>query len=778
MINCLEKFGPLLLSRGYDIVPILKNTKRPGVKNWNKLKATKEMIPGWVASGHTGVGILAEKTPACDIDCLNREMTLFMIKEINELVGESPHRVGLRPKALIAFQASKPFRKLASKIYFDKEGKKNQVEILGIGNQWVSHAIHPDTNGSYKWSQDLSEINRADLPELDEEKAKEIIKVFEEECVKRGWIPANQAGALAVQPIDVDPNKPPPAPPSSNTPPFEAQTRCDLSNERMEKDWLDKLNASDMDYGAWSEVGMAICHQTQGSDEGYNMWLRWSEKSPLHDEKCKGTSMAIKWKSFVEAPGKSVTFRSVIKRVRDARMEKDPETEFLNRYVYIEENDCVHDLYGPQEKYNPPIKNFKTRNAGITVTYDIPDGTKDEPDRTKSKTFKVADLWVAHSDKKSVAGLIYTPSSGKTGSRIVKDLGDEYLNTFRMPEFPRPEDGTREHLGVFFDHMEYLFPDSNEREWFIDWMALNIQHPENRCKVTPLHIAPHHGLGRGWIVELMSKLLGQWNCKKAKMTQVSGGSQYNGYMYKSLLCCIEEVHESGKRFEISDNIRDILTENFLDINLKYGFNGTVQVFTNFFFMSNNIDALAIDDKDRRINVFLCDAEPREDVYYDQLYKWSKGRANGAGGYEVPNENICALWWYLMERDLGKLQWKRSMKSASRTEMIKNSQSDVEEAFLDFLEEPEWPVMTLENIKKAVAELMEDDSYCHANNYSGQIKKLVQKHCKKWGTQIRIDGGKSKKYRLWVVCVSPELQCKSNEKEVKNYLRSQYGLSQW
>ena len=50
--------------------------------------------------------------------------------------------------------------------------------------------------------------------------------------------------------------------------------------------------------------------------------------------------------------------------------------------------------------------------------------------------------------------------------------------------------------------MDYLFPIAAERDWFISWIAFNLQRPETRCKVTPLCtsrwlMAP----GRGWLVD-------------------------------------------------------------------------------------------------------------------------------------------------------------------------------------------------------------------------------------------------------------------------------------
>ena len=120
----------------------------------------------------------------------------------------------------------------------------------------------------------------------------------------------------------------------------------------------------------------------------------------------------------------------------------------------------------------------------------------------------------------------------------------------------------------------------------------------------------------------MNRLLGNWNCKKTKMSTLSGESsagQYQDFMNNSLLCCIEEVREGNKRYGVTDSIRDYLTEDNLEINSKYGRKQTQQVYTNFLFNSNQVDALTLTAEDRRINVFKTLDGPKDSDYYDRLY---------------------------------------------------------------------------------------------------------------------------------------------------------------
>jgi hypothetical protein len=72
-----------------------------------------------------------------------------------------------------------------------------------------------------------------------------------------------------------------------------AQRPLDLTPEAVDA-VLEKWPAEGLDYDHWAEVGMALYHQHEGSDEGYRRWIAWSEKSSKHDPR----QMRAKWRSF------------------------------------------------------------------------------------------------------------------------------------------------------------------------------------------------------------------------------------------------------------------------------------------------------------------------------------------------------------------------------------------------------------------------------------------------------------------------------------------------
>ena len=85
---------------------------------------------------------------------------------------------------------------------------------------------------------------------------------------------------------------------------------------------LEAYPATDLDHGAWLDVGMALSHQYGGRAEGFNRWRKWSEKD-LHykndwvDEKNLAV-LRTRYKSMRGNLIKPLTLATIIKRIKDA----------------------------------------------------------------------------------------------------------------------------------------------------------------------------------------------------------------------------------------------------------------------------------------------------------------------------------------------------------------------------------------------------------------------------------------------------------------------------
>jgi len=771
-MNYLREYGPTLISNGYKIVPIRRGTKAPiGVKGWSTIDADLNQLGQWASAGFEGVGILAKETPGVDIDVLDGEVSLTMVNFVQQMFPGGLIRIGKAPKTLLVFQTVTPFKKIRSATYEDRFGDQHAVEILGDGQQYIVFAEHPDTLKPYKWDgPDVVQVEKANLPFLTANDARAIVSHFERiasgKGATEGWQRVREGTHSSNSSSSSTGEDRPETDFSSMRPPLNitiAQINHDLTS----------VNPND--YDRWLQVGMALWHQFAGCETGLKIWDTWSSNA----ESYTGIdALRSRWSGLKPDSGqRPLTFATVRRWANAARMDEDPMTEFIDRYVYIAHGNSVHDLTGTPHEIPFELKEFINFTSEIRMTLDVPKPTVEQPDRTVEKVVPVSSQWMISPDRKKANAFVYDPGQDrllKTGN------GRQLVNRFHMPVFPDPCEGDKaceeDLLGIFYRHMEFIIPEEVEREWFVSWMAYTLQFPGMRCNVTPLLIAIDHGTGRGWIVQVMNLLLGSWNCSKTKMSTLNGDSsagQFQDFMNETLLCAVEEVKDAEKPYGVLDSIRSYLTETTLEINIKYGAKETKRVYTNFIWNSNHADALVLKSEDRRINVFKTKDKPKGAEYYERLYEWLEpvkglhedrifsGQVSGAMsgfGVRVPSggdmecvddsveeklydENgmnvgpgVACLWHFLMRRDLTGFSDKRPIDNESRRELIRNSQTDVEEMFLDMVKSPPHELMTRDEICQYLGG--EKDGFS-ANNYglnSGlteserrQIKKLCQHH---------------------------------------------------
>ena len=768
MVNYLRDYGSGLIQNGYHIVPIRRGGKAPnGITGWTTIEADLNQLGQWISAGFEGVGVLTKNNPAIDIDILDEDISREMVERVLGAYPNGLIRVGKYPKTLLAYRTDTPFRKVRSNTYEDQFGDQHAIEILGDGQQYVAYAEHPDTLRPYTWhnedntaSQGIFGVESASLPIIRLEDARLVVSWFEEVAQRKvlndGWVKVRD-GQGGTSGGEEDNFGNPETENFSNLRPRLHLTEAEILRA------LSSINSDD--YDKWIRVGMAIWHECGGSEDGFTYWHNWSRPSPNYTDE---RSCRIRWRGFrTRRRGRTITFATVLHWARETRMRDNPLGEFKERYVYVADGDSVHDLGGLGHDKPLQLKEFKNMTANIITTVTVPSPTQANPERTTQKRVPVHQLWLSDPDRKTARGFAYVP----TYKTILIDAEKkEYINTFHTPKFVNPcktviengvekldEECCNELLAVFFRHMEYIVPIEVEREWFYSWMAFNIQKPGTRCKVTPLLIATDHGTGRGWIVQLMGLLLGSWNCNKTKMSTLngeSGAGQFQDYMNNSLICCIEEVKDGDKRYGVTDTIRDYLTENTLEINLKYGAKATKSIYTNFFWMSNHADAVVLTDEDRRINVFKTEDAPKGNDYYERLYQWLEDKKDGLETVEIDENTpdsdednnaeiydrgglnvsagVACLWHWLNQRNISKFNWKRSMSNRARRDMIENNMSEVERIFWNVVENPPYPIMT----EKEIQEYMlsgggdDDDRFVFSGNEKGQIRKLIQQHLQK------------------------------------------------
>lgn len=292
----------------------------------------------------TGMGLLTGvgEYPLCaiDLDTLAPEVAELLTSWCFTEIGPAPVRVGKAPKALLLYRASEPgWRKQSTPKYRSTDDligdQTHQIEILGAGQQFVAYGTHPDTGAPYAWgksgaaspeenpARELTRLTQSDIERLFtrfESLATEKLASREWEACRKSSPKAKVKASSAL--IDTDPL-------DNYEPPMGA------THEQLKR-WLDELDPND--YQLWTDVGMALYHETEGSVTCLALWDAWSALGSTYQGP---EETEAKWTTFeADLASKPRTARSLKMwaqeahkaRTRDAKLEvHKAATEQINQ---------------------------------------------------------------------------------------------------------------------------------------------------------------------------------------------------------------------------------------------------------------------------------------------------------------------------------------------------------------------------------------------------------------------------------------------------------------
>jgi hypothetical protein len=268
--------------------------------------------------------------------------------------------------------------------------------------------------------------------------------------------------------------------------------------------------------------------------------------------------------------------------------------EWIERFVWIEQGQFVVDTTKPlaSGKYSAADfekskKNHKVDNAS-----------------TYSK-------WLSNSFRRTMRDFIFAPGSG----RVVQRDKALYYNTFEPPA-PLVEVFDPDRIGLFLDHMVYLFEDADAWWRMMNWFVFTVAQPQVRIPWAPLLISGE-GRGKTWIAECVKAMFDGKYTSAVETKDLE--SPYNSYMADVILVAFEEVHTRNKH-ETLDKFKTLITNQTLEINEKFGGKGQREIYANTFMTSNHDDALALQagKESRRYWIYKID-KPAFDGKF--LYQW-------------------------------------------------------------------------------------------------------------------------------------------------------------
>jgi Primase C terminal 2 (PriCT-2)/Bifunctional DNA primase/polymerase, N-terminal/Protein of unknown function (DUF3987) len=251
-----------------------KAGKAPLGPNWEKRARLDppEAIRLATAVAHAlNTGILCDGLRAVDID-IDDEAVAQRLRELaQEILGDTIiRRRSNSGRCLMPYRAA-----AGSPRHRQIVGTLGKIQVLGHGQQFVAHGVHP-TGAPLFWQPVPPEdIALADLPEVTEDQ----VTAFLEAAA-----PLIGAGAQKGNGHDASGEH------------LAAEPEADI--ERITEAMQQIPNDGAADWESWNRTGMALWAATGGSEQGRLLWHQWSKRNASYDAR----ATEARWQHYATSP--------------------------------------------------------------------------------------------------------------------------------------------------------------------------------------------------------------------------------------------------------------------------------------------------------------------------------------------------------------------------------------------------------------------------------------------------------------------------------------------
>lgn len=353
-------------------------------------------------------------------------------------------------------------------------------------------------------------------------------------------------------------------------------------------------------------------------------------------------------------------------------------------------------------------------------------GTKENP--------KASPTFFKHPDRRVVERPTYAPGRREV---LLEEYGERCVNLWQ----PGSLEPTRADPTPWLDHVATLVPDAAEREVLLDWLAFQVQHPGEKMNWA-LFLGGAPGAGKDTLLTPLLRAVGVHNYANVSPEDLASG--YTDWLVGAQLVVVEEMMNFDRR-EVMNKLKPLITTppEKLRVNAKFVPQYYIPNRGNFIFMSNNENALALSQEDRRFFVYWSpvtqpEAERwNEEGYFADLWAW----LNDGGD--------AAALGYLLDRELaadfkpkGRAPW-----TADKATMVENSRPPLEAHLAQLIEDEEEPFDKDLVELKEVANALPERLHPNPNNVKLALRALGAEQAH-GGEKVKLHGGKA--VRLWAV----------------------------
>jgi len=370
-------------------------------------------------------------------------------------------------------------------------------------------------------------------------------------------------------------------------------------------EWLIETNRIKNDTGLWVTVDCPNAHEhTNGNpDAGYRPLGRGKEPTTrafkCHHGHCSNikTSDYLAYLAELNCPKVPV---------------RDDAANLTSKFVYDMSNDAVWEVYG---RKNPTMFKMSAFNNRFNKPVQIVNAKGKVAHPTQAKLFMSSEGRVV------VDGPTADPT---TEARIVEKAGKLYVNTVIRPSWGHGKI-EQYHVDKFLDYLDYLIPDDEEREYFLDWLSAKAQNFGFRGAAIVM-VAVTQGVGRSTLGYMIRVLFGEENAPTLPFTEIISGNQFNEWQTHPWVICDETLNVGENRnayYRAYEALKDVVDPRpkTVFINQKYRAKFTALCCTTFLMFSNHTQALSISADDRRFYVVRNPDIPAPKEFFEDVNAW-------------------------------------------------------------------------------------------------------------------------------------------------------------
>ena len=262
-----------------------------------------------------------------------------------------------------------------------------------------------------------------------------------------------------------------------------------------------------------------------------------------------------------------------------------------------------------------------------------------------------AKAWLEWGHRTEARGITFAP-----GKERVTPQG--LLNTWEGWGVSEPVAGDMEPWHEILRHV--FGADAEARTWFEAWCAYPLQHPGTKLKTATAIWSVEHGAGKSLIGYTLMRIYGK---HAAELKDTDLESERQEWAENKQFVLADDIVAKGDR-KLMRKLMTMVTQMFIRLDPKYVPSYSVPDLINYYYTSNEPDALYMEDHDRRFWVF--ESLAGKFLAYKRYVAWMES-----------DDGIAALWHYFLALDI---EWfdpnAPAPETQSKRDMIEMGKSDL------------------------------------------------------------------------------------------------------